>query len=66
MNFFKKNEIPDLPRYSWSNWSIQDIIISKDKKKVTYKCSGNPTPILSDIESDLEKVLGGDWFMKKG
>ena len=65
LNFFKKNEIPDLSKYaSEFNWIIQDIIISKDKKKVTYKYSGNVTPIMSDIESDLEKVYGGDWFMK--
>ena len=65
LNFFKKNEIPDLSKYaSEFNWIIQDIIISKDKKKVTYKYSGNVTPIMSDIESDLEKVYGGDWFIK--
>jgi len=63
-NLSTKNNTPN--KFGKLNFfkTIQDINISKDKKRVTYKYSGNPTPIMSDIESDLEKVLGGDWFMK--
>ena len=63
-NLSTKNNTPN--KFGKLNFfkNIQDIIISKDKKKVTYKYSGSVTPIMSDIESDLEKVYGGDWFMK--
>lgn len=44
---------------------ILEINVANNEQTVTYRCNGDITDIVSDIEKELESVFGGNWALKK-
>jgi hypothetical protein len=44
---------------------IKTVRITSNENKVVYVAKDNITDLVSDIESQLERVFGGDWMLDK-